>query len=156
HRPCGRCRNSSGAGATGCAFAASTLASNSAASAPNVKAPVTWPVLLDRVADVCGIAGIVQFDGRPVDEGELRRFTDQMAHRGPDGAGYRLFGHAGLGHRRLAIIDLATGAQPLANEDGTVWVSFNGEIYNYRELQRELETLGHQFRTASDTEVIVH
>jgi asparagine synthase (glutamine-hydrolysing) len=105
---------------------------------------------------VCGIAGIVNFDGRPVDPDELRRVTDRLKHRGPDGAGYRLFGHAGLGHRRLAIIDLAGGAQPLGNEDGSAWVSFNGEIYNYQELHHELAARGHLFRTRSDTEVIVH
>jgi asparagine synthase (glutamine-hydrolysing) len=98
----------------------------------------------------------VQFDGRLVDDAELHRLTDRLAHRGPDGAGYRLFGRAGLGHRRLAIIDLAGGAQPLGNEDGSVWVSFNGEIYNYQDLQQQLEARGHVFRTRSDTEVIVH
>jgi asparagine synthase (glutamine-hydrolysing) len=105
---------------------------------------------------VCGIAGIVHFDGRPVDPDELRRVTDRLKHRGPDGSGYRVFGRAGLGHRRLAIIDLAGGAQPLDNEDGSVWVSFNGEIYNYQELHRDLAARGHAFRTRSDTEVIVH
>lgn len=105
---------------------------------------------------MCGITGILNFDSRPVNERELRRMTDRIAHRGPDGAGYHFFGHAALGHRRLAIIDLAGGAQPLPNENGTIWVSFNGEIYNYQELHKELQALGHTFRTSSDTEVIVH
>lgn len=105
---------------------------------------------------MCGITGIIQFDGRLVAESELRRMTDRLRHRGPDGSGYRLEGQVGLGHRRLSIIDLEGGAQPMSNEDGTVWITFNGEIYNYQDLQRELRALGHQFRTASDTEVIVH
>ena len=92
--------------------------------------------------------------------------TDRIAHRGPDAAGCYLSHEANpddapspgaaLGHRRLSIIDLAGGAQPLANEDETVWVAFNGEIYNYRELIPELEALGHRFHSHSDTEVIVH
>lgn len=105
---------------------------------------------------MCGIAGIFNHDGRPVSETELRRLTDQIRHRGPDGAGYYVQGPVGLGHRRLAIIDLATGAQPLGNEDGSVQITFNGEIYNFQELRPELERLGHRFRTHSDTEVIVH
>ena len=82
--------------------------------------------------------------------------TDIMSHRGPDANGFYIGGGAGLGHRRLSIIDLATGAQPLSNEDGTVWVTFNGEIYNFAEVRRELQQAGHRFRTNSDTEVIVH
>ncbi len=105
---------------------------------------------------MCGITGILQFDGSPVSEPELHRMTDRLRHRGPDGAGYRIVGRAGLGHRRLSIIDLAGGAQPMSNEDGTVWITFNGEIYNYQELEPELRALGHRFRTSSDTEVIVH
>jgi asparagine synthase (glutamine-hydrolysing) len=105
---------------------------------------------------MCGIAGIIHFDGRPVDPDELRRLTDRLRHRGPDGSGCQLFAHAGLGHRRLAIIDLEGGIQPLCNEDGSVWVSFNGEIYNYQELHDDLAARGHVLRTRSDTEVIVH
>ena len=79
-----------------------------------------------------------------------------ITHRGPDGEGIYVSPQVGLGHRRLAIIDLNGGSQPLSNEDGTVWISFNGEIYNYQELRAGLVTRGHQLRTLSDTEVIVH
>ncbi len=79
-----------------------------------------------------------------------------MRHRGPDGQGVYLGGRVGLGHLRLSIIDLSTGAQPLANEDGSVWIVFNGEIYNYPELRKQLLARGHQFKTTSDTEVIIH
>ncbi len=105
---------------------------------------------------MCGIAGILQLDNRPVNEREVRALTRALAHRGPDGEGVRCAGNVGLGHRRLSIIDLEGGAQPLCNEDGTVWVSFNGEIYNYVELQRDLEARGHVFATHCDTETIVH
>lgn len=105
---------------------------------------------------MCGIAGVVRCDGRAVDAAELQRFTDRLRHRGPDGAGYQILEPAGLGHRRLAIIDLEGGAQPLANEDETVWISYNGEIYNFQELRAQLERCGHRFRTHSDTEAIVH
>ncbi|HBN76184.1 MAG TPA: asparagine synthetase B, partial [Planctomycetaceae bacterium] len=86
--------------------------------------------------------------------------TDTLSHRGPDARGLHWEQHSnwgvGLGHRRLSIIDLATGQQPMWNEDHSVGVVFNGEIYNYRELQKELKSKGHQFRTDSDTEVLVH
>lgn len=82
--------------------------------------------------------------------------TGALAHRGPDGEGFHIDGAIGLGHRRLSIIDLEGGSQPLANEDGSVWVTFNGEIYNYRELRSQLEGAGHVFKTASDTETLVH
>src|SRR2546425_1880736 len=82
--------------------------------------------------------------------------TDTIVHRGPDDEGYYLSGPIGLGFRRLSIIDLSTGRQPISNEDGTVWIVFNGEIYNYQELRRDLLSRGHAFRTQSDTEVIVH
>lgn len=105
---------------------------------------------------MCGIAGIVSLDGRPVHEAELRRMCGAMVHRGPDGEGLFVDGQVGLGMRRLSIIDLEGGQQPAFNEDGSVVVVFNGEIYNYRALARELAARGHAFRTASDTEVIVH
>ena len=82
--------------------------------------------------------------------------TDRLYHRGPDGGGYFHAPWAALGHRRLAIIDRAGGEQPMANEDQSAWIVFNGEIYNHRDLRRELEARGHRFRTSSDTEAIVH
>lgn len=106
---------------------------------------------------MCGIAGKVNFDRtRAVDPERLRAMTTAIAHRGPDADGFHFAAGVGLGHRRLSIIDLATGDQPLANEDNTVWVVFNGEIYNFAEVRSELESAGHRFRTHSDTEVIVH
>ncbi len=105
---------------------------------------------------MCGIAALLNVDGTPVDPTVLAGITRAMSHRGPDGEGYRVEAHVGLGHRRLAIIDLEGGKQPISNEDGTVWITFNGEIYNYRELRKTLVGLGHQFRTDTDTEAIVH
>lgn len=105
---------------------------------------------------MCGIAGIVRLDGEPVAAELLRAMAERLRHRGPDGEGVASFGAAGLAHRRLAIIDVDGGAQPLGNEDGSVAVTFNGEIYNFRELRSRLGGLGHQFRTDCDTEVVVH
>src|SRR5438067_9088972 len=105
---------------------------------------------------MCGIAGIIRWDGRPVLEDEIRGMCGVMTHRGPDEEGVYLGGHVALGMRRLSIIDLEGGQQPVFNEDGTICVVFNGEIYNYRELRRQLERRGHRFRTESDTETIVH
>jgi asparagine synthase (glutamine-hydrolysing) len=106
---------------------------------------------------MCGIAGRFNFDAaHPVDRARLVAMTDAVAHRGPDAGGYYLDAGLGLGHRRLSIIDLATGDQPIGNEDGSVQVIFNGEIYNFAEVRRELLTHGHRFRTNSDTEVIAH
>ena len=108
---------------------------------------------------MCGIAGIVSLapDVR-VDPQALRTMAGQLVHRGPDDEGYYLDPQArcGFGFRRLSIIDPAGGQQPIANEDGTVWLVFNGEIYNFRELRTELESRGHRFRTRCDSEVIVH
>ena len=106
---------------------------------------------------MCGIAGIYNFDSfKSVHERLLKRMTDALVHRGPDDEGFYCSGPIGLGHRRLSIIDLAGGHQPLANEDETVWIVFNGEIYNFGELHDELVKKGHVFKTRSDTEVIVH
>lgn len=111
---------------------------------------------------MCGIAGMVHRDGAPVDPRVLVEMRDALRHRGPDGEGLFLIELAGgpavgLGHRRLAIIDLSErGRQPMANEDETVWVTYNGEIYNYPELRQELLARGHVFRSATDTEVLVH
>jgi asparagine synthase (glutamine-hydrolysing) len=105
---------------------------------------------------VCGIVGIASMDGKPVVSEELRSMSNAIAHRGPDDDGFYLTPHVGLGMRRLSIIDLSTGRQPICNEDGMVWVVFNGEIYNYKELRRGLEQRGHLFSTTTDTEVIVH
>jgi asparagine synthase (glutamine-hydrolysing) len=105
---------------------------------------------------MCGITGILRFDGGPVDAGVLDRMTDALAHRGPDGRGTRIGEGYGLGHRRLAILDLAGGAQPMSTPDGRLWITYNGEIYNFRELRAELEQAGCAFRTRSDTEVILH
>ena len=106
---------------------------------------------------MCGICGKVNFDREhPVSPALVRAMADTIAHRGPDDDGYYVKGALGFGFRRLSIIDLSTGHQPLSNEDGSVWVVFNGEIYNYRELRTELVAKGHVFKTQSDTEVLVH
>jgi asparagine synthase (glutamine-hydrolysing) len=106
---------------------------------------------------MCGIAGKFSFNpDHPIDRERLAAMTTAVAHRGPDSDGFYLGDGIGLGHRRLSIIDLSTGDQPLTNEDGTIWVVFNGEIYNFADTRRELEAFGHRFRTHSDTEVIVH
>ena len=105
---------------------------------------------------MCGIAGIVRWDHAPVFEHEIRSMCSAMAHRGPDDEGIYLGDGVALGMRRLSIIDVDNGRQPVSNEDGSVWIVFNGEIYNYQELRRDLERSGHTFRTASDTETIVH
>lgn len=105
---------------------------------------------------MCGVCGIVVTDGPPPDAELVTRMMGRLRHRGPDGSGYYRDEHAALGHTRLAIIDTATGAQPMCNEDGSLWITFNGEIFNYVELGRELRRRGHTFRTSSDTEVVVH
>ena len=104
---------------------------------------------------MCGIAGYVLKRGH-ADAATVRGMCDTIRHRGPDDFGFRIDGECALGMRRLSIIDLNTGHQPIGNEDGTVWVVFNGEIYNYQQLRRELLTRGHVFRTDSDTETLVH
>jgi len=116
------------------------------------------PVVLNwRFPDMCGIAGIVSVEG--LDQhapSRALRMRDVITHRGPDEAGLHCDTHAALAHRRLSIVDLTSGQQPLSNEDGSVWVIFNGEIYNHAEVRRDLEAHGHVYRTRSDTETIVH
>lgn len=105
---------------------------------------------------MCGIAGLVRRDGAPVELATLARMASAIAHRGPDGEGFWLEGEVGLAHRRLAIIDLSdAGRQPMASRDGRYQITYNGELYNYRELRRELEPLGHVFVSSSDTEVFL-
>ena len=105
---------------------------------------------------MCGITGFVRNDGKPVDEALLARMNEAIRHRGPDEDGFYVNGSVGLAMRRLAIIDLKGGQQPIHNQDRTAWIVFNGEIYNYLELREKLEKLGHTFYTNSDTEAIVH
>jgi len=106
---------------------------------------------------MCGICGFAySHSARPAEAGVVDRMLRTISHRGPDGHGVLCQGHVALGHHRLSIIDVEGGHQPLANEDGTIWVTFNGEIYNYRDLRAELVARGHRFRTLTDTEVLVH
>src|SRR5215510_4651542 len=105
---------------------------------------------------MCGITGFVRNDGKPVDEALLARMNEAIRHRGPDEDGFYVNGSVGMAMRRLAIIDLKSGQQPIHNRDRTAWIVFNGEIYNYLELREKLEKLGHTFYTNSDTEAIVH
>lgn len=104
---------------------------------------------------MCGIAGVVSFDGAPVDTRLLSRMIGALRHRGPDGAGVHVEAGGGLAHARLSIIDVAGGAQPMSDESGSVWVTFNGEIYNHVELREALSARGHRFVTRSDTEVLL-
>jgi asparagine synthase (glutamine-hydrolysing) len=101
---------------------------------------------------MCGICGFAGFD----DKGLLKRMADSITHRGPDDEGFYTDSQVGLANRRLSIVDVAGGHMPITNEDGSIWVTYNGEIYNYQELRSELEKLGHRFKTRSDTETIVH
>jgi asparagine synthase (glutamine-hydrolysing) len=106
---------------------------------------------------MCGVAGILKLHrGDTVDEARLKRMRDVLRHRGPDGEGLYLDGPIGLGHRRLSIVDVAGGHQPMANEDDSLWITFNGEIYNHGALRPPLEARGHRYRTRSDTETILH
>lgn len=105
---------------------------------------------------MCGIAGFVHADPQRIaDTQRVRRMTDVVSYRGPDGEGFHVQANVALGHRRLSIIDLNTGDQPMSSDDGTITISYNGEIYNYLELREELRSLGHVFHTESDTEVII-
>src|ERR1051325_902093 len=121
---------------------------------------------------MCGICGVVDLSGQPVDRALVKRMAGVIEHRGPDGEGFyfnaatarqlnnsdKLYAddQVGLAARRLAIIDVAAGHQPISNEDGAITVAYNGEIYNFNELRDELLSAGHRFRTHCDTEVIVH
>ena len=106
---------------------------------------------------MCGICGIFEFDRHePIAQDLVHRMNETIVHRGPDDEGIFIDGGLGFGFRRLSIIDLAGGHQPLSNEDGKLWVMLNGEIYNYPELRKDLESRGHKFATHSDTETIVH
>jgi asparagine synthase (glutamine-hydrolysing) len=106
---------------------------------------------------MCGIAGLLNMNGKAVSPVILRQMTDAIAHRGPDGEGHWIENNVGLGHRRLAIIDLSTGAhQPMMDPDQSAILSYNGELYNYRELRAELQSLGRNFRSQSDSEVVLH
>src|SRR5579884_18932 len=105
---------------------------------------------------MCGIAGFIAARHERVDRSWLRLMCDRLSHRGPDAYGEFFDDRVALGHRRLSIIDVAGGAQPLGNEDGSIQITFNGEIYNFVELRQDLEKKGHVFATRCDTEVIVH
>src|SRR5579883_2216896 len=107
---------------------------------------------------MCGIVGYLNLNGQPLDPADdrLSSMCRSIIHRGPDEEGKKILGPVALGMTRLSIIDLSTGQQPIANEDGSIWIVFNGEIYNYQELQKQVLSLGHQLKTQSDTEVIVH
>src|SRR4051812_17364018 len=106
---------------------------------------------------MCGIAGLVNLDGAPVSPAILQRMIDVIAHRGPDGEGQWIEGGVGLGHRRLAIIDLSpAGQQPMVSADHRFVLTYNGEIYNFRELKAELEAKGYWFRSRTDSEVLLN
>src|SRR3989442_9510050 len=105
---------------------------------------------------MCGLSGFLSLDQKRADPAIVRRMAATLRHRGPDDEGYYVDGPIALGHRRLQIIDLATGRQPIANETGTVHAILNGEIYNFQSLAETLRERGHRFTTRSDTEVIVH
>src|SRR4051812_1246542 len=105
---------------------------------------------------MCGIAGLLATTGAPPTWSELGAMAAALRHRGPDETGALRSNRVGLAHTRLSIIDLESGQQPIENEDGSLHIVFNGEIFNYLELREELLALGHRFRTKSDTEVIVH
>jgi asparagine synthase (glutamine-hydrolysing) len=106
---------------------------------------------------MCGICGTFFFSRDAlVDEAEVRRMNEEIIHRGPDEDGFYIKDQVGLAMRRLSIVDLSGGQQPISNEDGTIWIVFNGEIYNYPDLKKDLESRGHRLKTRSDTEAIVH
>src|SRR5712692_1534650 len=105
---------------------------------------------------MCGICGVASREGR-IDEGAIKSMADVLFHRGPDDSGLYINSHVGFGHRRLSIIDLSPdGHQPMSNEDDTLWLIYNGEIYNFAELTKDLKRRGHTFRSRTDSEVIIH
>ena len=105
---------------------------------------------------MCGICGVINFDSDQVDKNDLLNMNDQMIVRGPDDAGYYISGSFGMAMRRLSIVDLAGGHQPISNEDMSIHIVLNGEIYNHIELRKELVDRGHNFKTGSDVEVLLH
>jgi len=105
---------------------------------------------------MCGIAGFVNSGGTPAEGRIVRRMTDIITHRGPDGSGYFVHNQVAIGHRRLSIIDLVTGGQPMSNEDDSVWITYNGEVFNHAEIRPELEAAGHRYKSHCDTETIIH
>ena len=106
---------------------------------------------------MCGICGIYNYNkDAPISEQTLDGMTRTLIHRGPDDSGIHMDNYVGLGHRRLSIIDIQGGKQPMSNEDNTIWITYNGEIYNYKQLKSHLIQKGHKFKTNSDTEVIIH
>src|SRR6185295_12134228 len=118
-------------------------------------APCRWRGRAE-VPTMCGVFGILNLDGSPAERAALQAMARVSVHRGPDDEGFHIDGACGIGMRRLSIIDLAGGHQPLANADRSLVVVCNGEIYNFRELRRELEALGHSFASGSDSEVVLH
>jgi asparagine synthase (glutamine-hydrolysing) len=121
------------------------------------KANSQFSILNPQFNEMCGITGLFHYQNeRPLEPSVLQRMTDVIAHRGPDDDGFHFAGRVGLGHRRLSIIDVSGGHQPIFNEDGSVAIVFNGEIYNYKELATLVEAKGHTLKTRSDTEIIVH
>jgi asparagine synthase (glutamine-hydrolysing) len=105
---------------------------------------------------MCGISGVLGRESEAVCPDHLQRMIERIRYRGPDSAGHWGEGPIGLAHARLSIIDLSQGHQPMSNEDGSLWITFNGEIFNYLELKTELISAGYRFATQSDTEVILH
>ena len=105
---------------------------------------------------MCGFVGFIDKLNKDEKQKTIKLMADRIIHRGPDQEGYYIDDNIALGHRRLSIIDLASGTQPMFNEDKSIVVVYNGEIYNYQEIKKELETKGHKFATNSDTEVLVH
>ena len=105
---------------------------------------------------MCGIAGIVSSKKNNIDKKLVYRMTNSISHRGPDGHGYHFENKIGFGHRRLSIIDIEGGFQPMSDNDKNIWITYNGEIYNYKILRKKLISLGHSFQTSCDTEVLIY